>query len=198
MTCDGDVTKRVTYVRREEPAVVLFARVDDPAAGPGSDLCGQMPLHVAAEICRWGVRLVCVSRSPAAYIRQVQCELGIVEPFICDGGAAVHVPNRYVAATEPLDHRVECKFEIFRFSPPDRAAAVTLVRDLFVANCRGEPVTIGIGCDCDDYGVLAVVDIPIVVRDAVNDQSMLMRHIPGVYVTSATGSEGWAEALRGP
>jgi hypothetical protein len=46
--------------------------------------------------------------------------------------------------------------------------------------------------------VLAVVDIPIVVRDAVNDQSMLMRHVPGVYVTSATGSEGWAEALRGP
>ena len=59
-------------------------------------------------------------------------------------------------------------------------------------------MTIGIGCDCDDYGVMSVVDIPIVVRDAINDQRMLTRHIPGVYVTNATGSEGWAEALLGP
>ena len=68
---------------------------------------------------------MCVSASPAAYIRQVQRELGIVEPFICDGGASLHVPNRYLAATEPLYHRVECKFDIFKFSPPNRAAAVT-------------------------------------------------------------------------
>jgi len=156
-----------------------------------------MPLHAAAELCSWGVRLVCVTTSSAAYVQKVQRELDIVEPFICEGGATLYVPSMYLRTIDAADTHSECDWDVFRFNPPDRAAAVTLVRDLFVAQGWDDPVTIGIGCDCDDYGVLTVVDIPIVVRDGVKDQSMLLRHVPGAYVTTASGPEGWSEALIG-
>jgi predicted mannosyl-3-phosphoglycerate phosphatase (HAD superfamily) len=139
---------------------------------------------------------VCVSASGAAYIWQVQRQLDIVEPFVCQGGATLYVPKTFLCNADRPGTSAERAWEMFTFHPPDRMAAVTLVRDLFVA--RGEdPVTIGIGCDRDDYGILAVVDLPIVVRDAVNDQSVLRQYVPGAYVTKASGPAGWCEALIG-
>jgi predicted mannosyl-3-phosphoglycerate phosphatase (HAD superfamily) len=139
---------------------------------------------------------VCVSSSAAPFIRQVQQHLDIVEPFVCEGGAALYVPSLDSRVDAPAA-RVSYEWDVFRFNPPDRTAAVTLVRDWFVARGSEEPLTIGIGCDCDDYGVLSAVDLPIVVRDAVKDQSALLRHIPGAYVTKASGLAGWSEALTG-
>ena len=85
-----------------------------------------------------------------------------------------------------------------RFNPPDKSATVNLVRDLLLGLGSRDVVTLGVGCDFDDYGVLAAVEVPVVVRDVVKDQSGLLRYVPGAYLTNATGLDGWAEALIGP
>jgi predicted mannosyl-3-phosphoglycerate phosphatase (HAD superfamily) len=174
-------------------AIVVFAHVDDL-------LCHRrLPHHAVSRLCNWGVRLVCVSRATADFVRQLQHELNIQEPFICNSGAALHVPNTYFrTADSPHTTIGSVTWEVFKFSPPDRAAAVNLVCDLFLAAGWDDVLTIGVGCDADDYSLLTTVDIPVVVRDAVKDQTSLLRHVPGAYLTDATGSEGWSEALSGP
>jgi len=74
-------------------------------------------------------------------------------------------------------------------------ATVNLVRDLFLGLGSRDVLTIGVGCDLDDYGVLAAVDVPVVVRDVVKDQSGLLRYVPGAYLTNATGLDAPAPAL---
>jgi predicted mannosyl-3-phosphoglycerate phosphatase (HAD superfamily) len=178
----------------ETPAVVVFASVDD--WGTGSDCESQLPRRAVDLLANSGVRLVLVSASAATDVRRVQRHLHITEPFVCDGGAAVHVPCTCFWNLEAHDAGNDgC--EIFRFNPPDRAAAVNLVRDLFLSSGH-DVVTIGIGCDLEDYGVLSAVDVPVVVRDPVKDQRELLRHVPGAYLTNATGIDGWSEALIGP
>ena len=159
------------------------------------NLC-QLPRREVDLLRSWGARLILVSASAADYVRQVQQELHVTEAFVCDGGGAVYVPRSY---GRDLDRRgTEDEWEIFRFNPPDKSAAVTLVRDLFLRLGSQDVLTIGIGCDFDDYGVLAAVDLPVVVRDVVEDQRQLLRYVPEAYLTDATGADGWAEALIGP
>ena len=177
-------------------AVVVFARIDDLVADQ-SNYADQLRRQAVAVLKSLGIRLVLVSKSAAAYVRQVQYHLNIAEPFVCEGGAAVHIPGCYLGKVPPADMSAGA-WEIFRFSPPDRTAAVNLVRDLFVAQGYSDVLTIGIGCDLDDYGVLGTVDIPVVVRDRAKEQKELLRYVPGAYLTTATGIEGWSEALIGP
>jgi hypothetical protein len=176
-----------------ESTVIVFVRLGTPRAGPAHNLC-QLP-HRAVDLLRgWGARLILVSASTADYVRQVQRELEIIEAFVCDGGAALHVPPSYRRER----HGTDGGWEMFRFSPPDKSAAVIFVRDLFLGSGSRDVLTIGIGCDFDDYGVLAAVDVPVVVRDVVKDQSGLLRYVPGAYLTNAVGLDGRAEALIGP
>jgi hypothetical protein len=129
-------------------------------------------------------------------VRKVQRELRIEEAFVCDGGAALHVPNGAHGSRVRQSAGVE--WEIFRFNPPDKFAAVNMLRDLFLGRGWDPVLTIGVGCDLDDYGMLAAVEVPVVVRDLRKDQSGLLRYVPSAYLTSATGPDGWAEALIGP
>ena len=177
-------------------AIVMFTRVYSSSSDGRPTQC-QLPTHAVAVVREWGFRLVCVSGSRCEDVVAMQRELDIVEPFICDGGAALHIPSRYFDSGETAPPTTANEWEIFRFNPPDRAACVNLVRDLFLADGWSDVLTIGVGCDCDDYGVLTAVDIPIVVRDAATDQRTLLRHVPAAYLTSATGTEGWTEALIG-
>jgi len=177
-------------------AIVVFARVDDRVANQ-LNYAGQLPRRAAAVLASRGVQLVLVSKSATAYVRQVQRHLNIVAPFVSDGGAALHVPCSYFDNVEGTGAGARA-WEVFRFNPPDRAGAVNLLCDLLVAMGYGDPLTIGVGCDLDDYGVLAAVDVPVIVRDPVTPQKELLRHVPGAYVTNATGIEGWSEALIGP
>jgi predicted mannosyl-3-phosphoglycerate phosphatase (HAD superfamily) len=171
--------------------VLVFASLDDRGREPGCE--SPVPRAAVDLLAHLGVRLILVSASAAASVRCVQRQLQIAEPFVCDGGAAVHVPGTEFGSPGPD----ESTREIFRFDPPDRASAVHLIRDLFLA--RGHDViTIGIGSDLDDYGVLSAVDVPVVIRDPLKDQQQLLRHVPGAYLTNATGRDGWSEALIGP
>lgn len=157
----------------------------------------QLPWPAVDLLRAWGARLILVSASSADCVRQLQRELHVVEAFVCEGGAAVHVPSRYRCGSQDM-HRSEGDWEILRFNPPDKAAAVKMVRDVFLGLGWRDVLTIGIGCDLDDYGVLSTVDVPVVVRDVIKDQSGLLRYVPGAYLTNATGPDGWAEALIGP
>lgn len=177
-----------------DSTVIVFARLDDLLTAPLAH-ARRLPRQAIDRLRSWGARIILVSASSADYVRHVQRDLGITEAFVCDGGAALHVPDRY---RRGLDWDAESEWELFRFTPPDKKAAVVLMRDLFVGLGSRELVTIGIGCDLDDYGMLAAVDVPVVVRDLVKDQSGLLRHVPDAYLTNATGPEGWAEALIGP
>jgi predicted mannosyl-3-phosphoglycerate phosphatase (HAD superfamily) len=178
-----------------QAAVLVFARVGDRRARSLQPDC-PLPRYAVKLLCAWGARLVLVSACGAEYVRNVQRELRIREAFVCEGGAALHVPESYRG--KPVTPRAEAEWEIFRFNPPDRFAAVTMVRDLFLGRGWNDVLTIGVGCDWDDYGVLAAVEVPVVVRDLRKDQSGLLRYVPGAYLTTATGPDGWAEALIGP
>ena len=177
----------------ETPAVVVFASVDD--WGTGSDCESQLPRRAVDLLANSGVRLVLVSASAATDVHRVQRHLHIAEPFVCDGGAAVHVPCTCfwnLQAHDAGNDGCESFGSTLRTGRP---------RSILCATCSSlshDVVTIGIGCDLDDYGVLSSVDVPVVVRDPLKNQRELLRHVAGAYLTNATGIEGWSEALVGP
>ena len=178
------------------PAIVVFARLDEPVTDEGG-VTSQLPRSAVRKLGNWGVRLVLVSSATAARVRQVQRQLNLAEPFVCDGGGALYVPSSYFGNVRAPDPPAR-DWEVFRFSPPDRPAAVKVVRDLLLARGFDDVLTIGIGCDLDDYAVLSSVDLPVVVRDPEKEQRELLRYVPWAYLTTATGVEGWSEALIGP
>ena len=165
-----------------ESTVVAFVRLGSVRTDPSHNL-SQLPRRAVDLLRGWGARLILVSASTADCVRQVQSELQINEAFICDGGAALYVPTSYFC---DRDRQVTGEWEIFKFNPPDKSATVNLVRDLFLGLGSREVLTIGVGCDFDHYGVLATVEVPVVVRDVVKDQSGLLRHVPDAYLTNAT------------
>lgn len=177
-----------------ESTVIVFARLGDPLSDPSDKSC-ELPPSAVKLLRGLEARLVLVSALPADYVRHVQRDLRITEAFVCDGGAELHVPPSYRGETDRQDAAAD--WDVFRFNPPNKAAAVIFLRDLFVGLGSRDILTIGVGCDFDDYGVLAAVDIPVVVRDLMKDQSGLLRYVPKAYLTHATGVDGWAEALAG-
>ena len=178
-------------------SLVIFTRIEGllrerthAASATASD-----PLRFLAT---WGVPVVLVSAWDASEIRHLQQEFAFDQPFICEEGAAVHVPGTWLG--EPGDGpRVEeeANWETFRFSPRSVDGAVQLLTAMFLARGYDPLLTVGIGCDLADYNLLAAVDIPIVIRDRCGSQPELLRQLPGVYVTSATGTAGWSEAVLG-
>jgi hypothetical protein len=148
----------------------------------------------------WDVPIVLVSAWDAAEIRRLQHEFAFNQPFICDEGAALHVPLSWL--NRP-DHASTCvndgtaEWEVFRFSPRSVSAAFELVRAMFLARGDDPLLTVGVGCDVADYNLLTMVDVPIVVRDRSSRQPELLRQLPGAYVTASTGPAGWSEAVLG-
>ena len=178
-------------------ALVIFSRVEGllrertHGASPGA----RDPLRFLASR---GVPLVLVSAWEASEIRQLQDEFAFRQPFLCEDGAALHVPRPWMSgasANPPIEEEPE--WEVFRFSPPSITAAFDLVTVMFMARGYDPLLTVGIGCDLADYALLAKVDIPIVVRDQYGRRPDVFDHLPGVYITSAAGAAGWSEAVLG-
>jgi predicted mannosyl-3-phosphoglycerate phosphatase (HAD superfamily) len=175
--------------------LVVVTRADDVVSAQTRPCASADTVGVLSAL---EVPLILVSASNSADVREWQRQLGISAPFICGNGAALCVPPGYfldVTYHGVSDDRQDA-WEIFRFNPPDSAAAVRLLCSLFAA--RGDEVlTVGLGCDQADYGLLTTVDVPIVVRDDCRDQERLLRGVPGAYLTHASGVDGWSEALLG-
>jgi mannosyl-3-phosphoglycerate phosphatase family protein len=77
----------------------------------------------------------------------------------------------------------------------DKGQAVNLLRTLFAE--RGGPVVmIGLGDGLNDMSLLRAVDHPVIVcNDTCGATARLARKVAGAMVTTASGPEGWAEAV---
>jgi mannosyl-3-phosphoglycerate phosphatase len=175
-------------------SIVVFTTIDGALrqATTGSYEGARMALDVLATR---GVPIVLMSYGESGAVEELQRELGLVQPFICDGGSTLYIPRGYFEELDGLTSGDDA-WETFHFGVPDPARAVRLLSSLF--NVRGEDIlTIGFGSDWTDRLLLAAVDVPIIVRDAEHDQRRLLQRFPGAYVTTANGPAGWSEAVLG-
>jgi len=141
------------------------------------------------------IPVVLMAHGDADEVQQAQRDLGLRDPFICDGGAALYIPRGYFPELDGLNAGDE-QWEVFGFGVQDPARAVRLLASLF--SVKGEEIlTIGFGCDWRDRLLLAAVDVPIVVRSRAGGQDRLVRRVPGAYLTDACGPAGWSEAVLG-
>jgi predicted mannosyl-3-phosphoglycerate phosphatase (HAD superfamily) len=180
-------------------ALVIFSRVEGLLRDRTHAVSAEAhdPLRFLVD---WGVPIVLVSAWDAAEIRRLQFEFAFNQPFICDEGAALHVPGSWLNQPDEGSTCVNdgtAEWEVFRFSPRSVSAAFELVSAMFLARGYDPLLTVGVGCDVADYNLLTVVDVPIVVRDGSSRQPELLRRLPGVYVTASTGPAGWSEAVLG-
>jgi predicted mannosyl-3-phosphoglycerate phosphatase (HAD superfamily) len=139
-----------------------------------------------------GSTLVLCSNRGAEELRAIQRELGIRQPFISDGGAAVHIPAGYFCFGTAPDEG----YETIDFGARRLGHALRLVIALFRTS-PVPPLVVGIGFEWRDRVLLREVDVPVVIRDACVDQTALLRNVPQAYVTSACGDDGVLEAVFG-
>jgi mannosyl-3-phosphoglycerate phosphatase len=76
----------------------------------------------------------------------------------------------------------------------DPAASVRTLVELYREACP-EVVTAAIVDGLGDLAVLREVDVPIVVHNPPLDAARLLRKVPTAHLTSASGAEGWNEAI---
>ena len=176
--------------------LVIFTRVDGLLRHRTAATC-ELSRDALAALISTRVPLVLVSDSGATDVRQMQGELGLLQPFISNGGAALHIPPEYFTQPDDMPASRD-QWELFSFGAIGPAAAMRLLGALFLARGHDKILTVGLGCDTSDSAMLAAVDIPIVVRDQRHDQSTLLQYVPGAYLTTATGAAGWLEAVVGP
>lgn len=185
---------RPRYASVPATSIVVFTAIEGSLRhGPGGschDARGALNLLMAR-----GIPVVLLSHGDAAQVQDLQRELGLQQPFICDGGASLYIPRGYFEELDGLASGDDT-WEIFEFGVRDPARAVRLLSSLY--SVRGEDVlTIGFGCDWSDRALLTAVHVPVVVRADTEDQARLLRRVPGAYVTTATGPAGWSEAVLG-
>ena len=147
-----------------------------------------------------GSALVLCSGRNAVELRAIQRELGIRHPFIADGGAALHIPVGYFCvgadASAEVGSALDERYETIDFGVRRLGHAVRLVIALF-RTCPVPPLVVGIGFEWRDRVLLREVDVPVVIRDAVLDQSALLRNVPQAYLTDACGNDGLLEVVLG-
>jgi hypothetical protein len=146
-----------------------------------------------------GIPVVLVSDDDAAAVAEAQGRLGLRQPFISGGGAALHVPEGYFEQMPAADRPSGDGWSVLEFLEDDRPAdysrAVRLLLLLYWAN-RDDGRVVAV---TDRHpGLLEHADIPIIVRNPGIDQQGLRQGCPGAYVTQGTGGAGWAEAILGP
>jgi hypothetical protein len=183
---------------RKSGSLVVFTRLEGLLREHGGRTFVEEgdPLRFLAT---QGVPLVLVSAWDPSVVRQLQREVSFTQPFICREGAELHVPAEWLhePVSAPCSVELDTAWEVFRFSPPSIGAAFELVSAIFLARGHAPLLTVGIGCDLADYNLLTAVDVPIVVRGRNGTQPELLRQLPAAYVTSATGTAGWSEAVLG-
>jgi len=172
-------------------SVVIIADVERLLAHPES-LAEVRPAFEALFRCE--MHLVLCADHDAGAIRRLQREMDVRQPFICDRGAALHIPRGFFSGMPPVED--ESEWEVIDFGMPRLAHAVRLVVALYEASGT-RPLIVGIGEDWRHRALLREVDAPIVVRNSGVDQARLVRNVPSAYVTEAEGPQGWMEAILG-
>jgi hypothetical protein len=176
-------------------SIVVFTAVDGVLRQGATGACPEVREALDLLVAR-DIPVVLTSRAEAAEVRELMRDLRIRHPFICRGGAALHIPRGYFEELDGLTAGDD-DWEVFEFGGGDPSRPVRLLTSLY--SVRGEDIlTIGFACDWADRALLAAVQVPVVVRqDGGGDQARLLRRLPGAYVTNATGPAGWTEAVLG-
>jgi predicted mannosyl-3-phosphoglycerate phosphatase (HAD superfamily) len=176
------------------PSLVVFTSVDGALRRGGEGSCADVR-PALDRLAEQGVPVVFASTHSADELMQLQSGLGRAHPFICDGGATMHVPNGYFDDLQDLWPQDEA-WHVVPLGAPDIGRAVRLLVSLFQVS-GADVLTIGLGCSWNDHTLLEAVNVPIIVRSDSPEQARLQRKIPGAYLTSATGPAGWQEAILG-
>jgi predicted mannosyl-3-phosphoglycerate phosphatase (HAD superfamily) len=175
-------------------AIVVFTTIDGVLRhrNSGSYAEAQEALQLLAAR---GIPVVLMSHDDAPSVQELQRDLCLEYPFVCDSGASLYIPRGYFEELDGLASGDE-QWEIFQFGVRDPARAVRLLASLY--SVRGEEIlTIGFGSRLEDTPLLTAVHVPIVVRQPDSDPTLLSRRVPGAYVTMAMGPAGWNEAVLG-
>ncbi len=182
--------------------MIVLTCVDGALRDAAGASCAASRAAVSA-LSQGGVPVVLVSHHDAADLRAIQEELGLQHPFIAGNGAALHVPPGYFgaaagAAANPLAAQGQpgMAWDVEKFAPPSVTCAVERLTGMY-RGLGGKPLLVGIGVDRDHCALLRYVDVPIVVSHPDVDGAELRLLVPDAYVTTATGSVGWAEAMLG-
>jgi predicted mannosyl-3-phosphoglycerate phosphatase (HAD superfamily) len=187
-------THRLTPPPAAATSIVVFTTIDGALRQSATGSCEGARLALDVLATR-GVPIVLMSNGDAASVEHCQRELGLAQPFICEGGSTLYIPRGYFEELDGLTSGDDA-WETFHFGVADPARAVRLLSSLF--NVRGEDIlTIGFGSGWTDRLLLAAVDVPIIVRDEEHDQRRLFQRFPAAYVTTASGPAGWSEAVLG-
>ncbi len=177
------------------PSIVVFTTVNGTLRDGSSGSCEEARIALEMLASR-GIPVVLMAQDGAAAVQSLQCDLLLRQPFICEGGATLHIPRGYFAELDGLTAGDE-SWETFEFGVRDPVRAIRLLASLF--SVRGQEIlTVGFGSEWADRALLAAVDVPVVVRSDEADQDKLLRRVPGAYLTSAMGPAGWNEAILGP
>lgn len=143
------------------------------------------------------IPIIFVSSSVARQAEHIQRELGIVHPYLSDGGTTLHIPYGYFGGG-------------YAGSGTDWQMMTFVARDFGVAPPSGlqfllqtyrihrpDIVTIGFGVTLADRCVLEYVDVPVIVRNRNIAQNQLQTSFPDAFVTHFEGPLGWGEAILG-
>lgn len=177
----------------DSAAIVVFTAIDGALCDHGTGVWREAQDALALLASR-EIPVVLISARPAADVLALQKQLGLVHPFICRGGAEVHVPRGYFADLQDLWPADEA-WHLINIGAPEPGRAVRVLTSLFQSG--GETLTVGLGSAWADRLFLADVDVPIIVAGHATDEQRLQRHLPGAYVTTAVGPAGWSEAILG-
>jgi hypothetical protein len=164
-----------------------------------ADRDGRRPDPAVSTLASHGIPVVLVSDGEAAAVAEAQGRLGLRQPFISRGGAALHVPDGYFEQMPVVDRASRDGWSVLDFVEEDRPAdcsrAVRLLLLLYWTNRDDGRV---VAVTDRHQGLLEHADIPIIVRNPGIDQQGLRQACPAAYVTQGTGCAGWAEAILGP
>lgn len=165
-------------------------------------LCSDPSRTVAAcaeamqELAQHDVPVILVSPSSAVDIVDLQAQLGICHPFICEGGRALHVPSGYFE--DLLAPCVPSEWNVIEFGGRGEDAALArAVRLLALLYWTQRDEGIVVGITDREPSILAESDVPIILRNPELDQRALESAASGAYLTSSTGVAGWVEAIAG-
>jgi predicted mannosyl-3-phosphoglycerate phosphatase (HAD superfamily) len=144
------------------------------------------------------IPIILVASDGVREVQNIQCELGIIAPFLSGGGATLHVPDNYFAETQRDTGTSDWNTMPFGLPDAVRSPARGL-RTLLEAyrRHRSDIVIIGFGLTWADRLLLGLADVAVIVRGRHIDQTTLRQTFPQAYVTLATGSLGWGEAILG-
>ena len=191
---DPAVAERPDSTTTFSRSVIIFTRVDgtlrEQWEQPSDTVCAAV-----ATVAGDGVPVILVSDEAAARVEQLQHDLAVTGPFICDGGESLFIPRGYFEELDGLSAGDD-QWEVFSFPSGDLTRAVRLLTSLFAVHAD-DLLTVGLGCDWSDKSFLRAVDVPIVVRNDGRDQRRLLRSLPNAYLTTASGGHGWSEAVLG-